>query len=71
MGGNRKNWGEGFALGLLIGIVAAASYFAGRPAPPRSGSREVRRAAPIRLPGKAANDGHPMLMADSPSPSVH
>ena len=71
MSGNRKNWGEGFAFGLLIGIVAAVSYLAGRPAPPRTGSPRLQGAAPVRLPGKGSGGRDARLLADSPSSSIH
>ena len=73
MSGNRKNWGEGFAFGLLIGIVAAVSYFAGRPAPARTGSlpRLPDAAARRRLSGQASGGHDTRLLADSPSPSIH
>ena len=71
MSGSRKNWGEGFAFGLLIGIVAAVSYFAGRPAPARSDSPRLRRTVLARLPGKDSSGRDVRLLAESPSPSVH
>ena len=71
MSKHRKNWGEGFALGLLIGIVAAASYLAGRPAPARTGNARLHGPVPTRGPGKALDRRDAMLLADSPSPSVH
>ena len=71
MSGNRKNWGEGFAFGLLIGIVAAVSYFAGRPTPPRIGSPHLQGIAPARLPGKGSGGRDARLLADSPSSSIH
>ena len=71
MSGHRKNWGEGFAFGLLIGIVAAVSYLAGRPAPARTGGPHLLGTAPARLTGRGSSGGDARLLAESPSPSVH
>lgn len=71
MNGYRKNWGEGFAFGLLIGIVAAVSYFAGRPASARSGSPHLQGSAPTRLHGRDSGGEDIRLLAQSPSSSVH
>ncbi len=71
MSKQRRNWGEGFALGLLIGIVAAASYLAGRPAPARAGNLRLPGTASARRLAKSAEQRDAMLLADSPSPSVH
>lgn len=71
MSGNRKNWGEGFAFGLLIGIVATVSYLAGRPTPARPGSLRLLNAAPSRLSGQVTGGEDARLLAESPSASIH
>lgn len=72
MSENRKNWGEGFAFGLLIGIVAAVSYFAGRPAPARASAPRLPSAIPgHRLSGLVSGEQDTRLLAESPSSSIH
>jgi hypothetical protein len=68
MSAKRKNWTEGFALGILIGVVATVSLLAGRPAP-----RQIARSAepqPISPP-LLRDDRIARLMAAEPSPTVH
>ena len=71
MRGNRKNWAEGFMLGLLVGVVATVSYLAVRPAPANAGSPRPRAAIPVRLTGRDSGRSRAMLLAESPSSSVH
>lgn len=64
MSKSRKNWGEGFVLGLLIG-VAALACLSGRPASPSRAS-----IPPVRLTRKSLREIEAArYLADLPTPS--
>lgn len=68
MSKSRKNWGEGFVLGLLIGIATIACL-SGRPAV-RSTSPSRAGIPPVRLTRKSLRDAEATrYLADLPAAS--